>query len=109
MLKNVYPKQDKSIIIAFIKNDDEIKTLIASEELRTLEIKKTMGELKDGMHSLCVMLNSDGGYVIFGMALLAYIEKELIAFQFWDAVTIIHTLRQTSHKELELDYATIFS
>lgn len=48
------------------KND--IKTLIASDELRTLELKKTTGELKDGMHSLCAMLNSDGGYVIFGIA-----------------------------------------
>ena len=47
---------------------DEIKTLIASDELRTLEMKKTTGELKDGMHSLCAMLNSDGGYVIFGIA-----------------------------------------
>lgn len=47
---------------------NDIKTLIASDELRTLELKKTTGELKDGMHSLCAMLNSDGGYVIFGIA-----------------------------------------
>lgn len=47
---------------------DDIKTLIATDELRTLEMKKTTGELKDGMHSLCAMLNSDGGYVIFGIA-----------------------------------------
>ncbi|MCQ2259284.1 MAG: putative DNA binding domain-containing protein [Bacteroidaceae bacterium] len=47
---------------------DEIKTLIASDETRCVEMKKTTGELKDGMHSLCAMLNSDGGYVIFGIA-----------------------------------------
>ena len=47
---------------------DKIKALIAIDELHTLEMKKATGELKDGMHSLCAMLNSDGGYVIFGTA-----------------------------------------
>lgn len=47
---------------------DEIKELIKIDETRCIEMKKTTGELKDGMHSLCAMLNSDGGYVIFGIA-----------------------------------------
>ncbi len=47
---------------------DEIKELIKIDETRTVELKKTTGELKDGMRSLCAMLNSDGGYVIFGIA-----------------------------------------
>ena len=47
---------------------DDIKELIKTDETRTVELKKTTGELKDGMHSLCAMLNSDGGYVIFGIA-----------------------------------------
>lgn len=47
---------------------DEIKELIKADETRCVELKKTTGELKDGMHSLCAMLNSDGGYVIFGIA-----------------------------------------
>ena len=47
---------------------DDIKELIKIDETRCLELKKTTGELKDGMHSLCAMLNSDGGYVIFGIA-----------------------------------------
>ncbi|MCQ2259628.1 MAG: putative DNA binding domain-containing protein [Bacteroidaceae bacterium] len=47
---------------------DEIKELIKTDETRFVEMKKTTGELKDGMHSLCAMLNSDGGYVIFGIA-----------------------------------------
>lgn len=47
---------------------DEIKELIKTDETSHLEMKKTTGELKDGMHSLCAMLNSDGGYVIFGIA-----------------------------------------
>lgn len=33
---------------------DDIKTLIAADESKTLELKKTIGELKDGMHSACV-------------------------------------------------------
>lgn len=40
---------------------DEIKELIKTDETRCVEMKKTTGELKDGMHSVCAMLNSDGG------------------------------------------------
>ena len=47
---------------------DDIKTLIAADESRTLELKKTTGELKDGMHSACAFLNTDGGWLIFGVA-----------------------------------------
>ena len=47
---------------------DEIKELIKNDETRTVELKKTTGELKDAMHSVCAMLNSDGGYVIIGIA-----------------------------------------
>ena len=42
--------------------------LIAADESRTLELKKTTGELKDGMHSACAFLNTDGGWLIFGIA-----------------------------------------
>ncbi len=47
---------------------DDIKTLIASDESRTLELKKTTGELKDGMHAACAFLNTDGGWLIFGVS-----------------------------------------
>ena len=40
---------------------DDIRNLIASDESRTLELKKTTGELKDGMHSACAFLNTEGG------------------------------------------------
>ncbi len=46
---------------------DEIKALVAKGESRTLELKKTTGELKDGMKSACAFLNSDGGWLIFGI------------------------------------------
>lgn len=44
---------------------NDIKTLISSDESRTLEVKKTTGELKDGMHSACAFLNTEGGWLIF--------------------------------------------
>lgn len=47
---------------------EEIKVLIAKDETRTLELKKTTGELKDGMHFACAMLNSEGGWLMFGIA-----------------------------------------
>lgn len=47
---------------------DSIKELIKNDETRTVELKKTTGELKDAMHSVCAMLNSDSGYVIIGIA-----------------------------------------
>lgn len=36
---------------------EELKALIASDESRTLELKKSTGELKDGMHTACAFLN----------------------------------------------------
>ena len=46
---------------------EELKALIASDESRTLELKKSTGELKDGMHTACAFLNTDGGWLIFGI------------------------------------------
>jgi ATP-dependent DNA helicase RecG len=47
---------------------NEIKQLISNDEHRQLELKKTTGELKEAMHSACALLNSDGGWLIFGIA-----------------------------------------
>ena len=46
---------------------DDIKALIASDESQTLELKKSTGELKDGMHAACAFLNTEGGWLIFGI------------------------------------------
>ena len=40
---------------------DDIRRLIAPDEHRELELKKTTGELKEGMHSACAFLNTEGG------------------------------------------------
>lgn len=37
-------------------NIEELKRLIANDENVHLELKKTTGELKDGMHSACAFL-----------------------------------------------------
>ena len=47
---------------------EDIKLLIKGDEHRTLELKKTTGELKDGMKSACAFLNTEGGCLIFGIA-----------------------------------------
>lgn len=47
---------------------DEVKKLIAKDEKRTLELKKTTGELHRGMETACAFLNSDGGWLMFGIA-----------------------------------------
>lgn len=47
---------------------EEVKILIKSDETRTLELKKTTGELYKGMESACAFLNSDGGWLIFGVS-----------------------------------------
>ena len=47
---------------------DDIKQLIFDDETKHLELKKTTGELKDGMHTACAFLNTEGGWLIFGIA-----------------------------------------
>lgn len=47
---------------------DDIKQLISKDEHLQLELKKTTGELKDGMHTACAFLNTDGGWLIIGIA-----------------------------------------
>ena len=45
----------------------DIIKLISGGEHHRLELKKTTGELKDAMHTACAMLNSEGGWLIFGI------------------------------------------
>ena len=45
----------------------DIKKLIANDESRVLELKKSTGELVKAMQTLCAFLNSDGGWLFFGI------------------------------------------
>lgn len=38
---------------------EEVKKLIAKDETRTLELKKTTSELQRGMETACAFLNSE--------------------------------------------------
>lgn len=45
----------------------EIQELIKNDETRTLELKKTTGELKEAMRTVCAFLNTAGGQLLFGI------------------------------------------
>lgn len=49
-------------------NIEELESLIANDENVHLELKKTTGELKEGMHTACAFLNGVGGWLVFGVA-----------------------------------------
>ncbi len=45
----------------------EIQELIKKDKTLTLELKKSTGELKDAMHTVCAFLNTSGGRVLLGI------------------------------------------
>ena len=55
---------------------EDIQALIHGDETRTLELKKTTGELKDGIRSVCAFLNTAGG--------CAEILQHAIKTDYWD-------------------------
>ncbi len=46
---------------------EKLQRLIADGENANIELKKTTGELKEGMHTACAFLNGAGGWLIFGV------------------------------------------
>ena len=54
---------------------EDIIQLIKADESRTLEVKKSTGELKDAMHTACAFLNTDGGWLIFGITPILVIKS----------------------------------
>lgn len=46
---------------------EELERLISKDETKNIELKKSTGELREGMHSACAFLNSDGGILVFGV------------------------------------------
>ena len=68
LITSIWPKaKQKNYKDRFQVTIDDIRTMIVSDESRILELKKTTGELKDGMHSACAFLNTEGGWLIFGV------------------------------------------
>jgi predicted HTH transcriptional regulator len=56
------PDEDRTLM-----DPEELRQLVAQGESDRLELKKTTGELKAGMKTLCAMLNGSGGRVVFGV------------------------------------------
>lgn len=48
-------------------NSKQLATLLEKGEGLTLEFKRSTGELKEGMQSLCAFKNGSGGLVLFGI------------------------------------------
>ena len=48
-------------------NQKELVRLLKQGEGPTLEFKRSTGELKEGMRTLCAFLNGSGGMVFFGV------------------------------------------
>ena len=46
---------------------EDIQEIVAKDESRYLELKQTTGELYKAMTSACAFLNTDGGWVMFGI------------------------------------------
>ena len=46
---------------------EELERLISKDETKNIELKKSTGELREGMHTACAFLNSDGGILVFGV------------------------------------------
>lgn len=45
----------------------EVERIVHDDENRVMEAKKTTGELVSGMQSGCAFLNTDGGWLFFGV------------------------------------------
>jgi len=57
---------------------DQLRQLIADGERDTLEFKRSTGQRSRAMETLCAMLNSCGGRVVFGVnAAGALVGQEL--------------------------------
>ena len=62
-------KQSEHIIYTMNKEltIEDIQEIVAKDESRYLELKQTTGELYKAMTSACAFLNTDGGWVMFGV------------------------------------------
>jgi len=73
-----------------------IKALIKRDENRTLELKKTTSELVKGMQTLCAFLNTDGGWLFFGITPKLEIFGQKVSE---------NTLREIAHEMTKIEPA----
>jgi len=60
---------------------DDLRRLVAQKEGHELELKRSTGELREGMQTLCAMLNTKGGAVLFGVDRKGRIDGQQISEQ----------------------------
>ena len=61
LIKNRRTSERRAELVRAIPSEKEEAE--GNDEHRQLELKKTTGELKDGMHSACAFLNTEGGWL----------------------------------------------
>lgn len=57
----------------------ELRRLVRQGEGRSLEFKRTTGELREGLQTLCAFLNTAGGRVLFGVNSNGRIEGQHVS------------------------------
>jgi ATP-dependent DNA helicase RecG len=73
---------------------DQVSSWAASGESETLEFKRSTGQCREGVRTLCAMLNHRGGRVFFGVAP----EGRVVGQQVSDS-----TLEEVAHEIQEID------
>lgn len=58
-----------------------LQKIIKDDEGSTLEFKKSTGELKEGLQTICAFLNGSGGMVLFGVNRKGVIEGQQVSEQ----------------------------
>ncbi len=87
-------------------NIREIERLVAKGEGATLELKQTTGELHRGMETACAFLNSEGGWLLFGVTP----GMRIVGQQVTDSTRqeVAHHLRKIDPAvEVEVEYIEI--
>jgi len=59
----------------------QLAALVQEGEGEALELKRSTGELKEGMQSLCAFLNGSGGMVLFGVRPAGAVEGQEVSDQ----------------------------
>ncbi|MBI2191318.1 MAG: ATP-binding protein [Planctomycetes bacterium] len=64
-----------------LANAKQLAALVIQGEGAALEFKRSTGELKEGMQTLCAFLNGSGGTVLFGIRPDGTIEGQEVSDQ----------------------------
>ena len=67
--------------VEYPANAKQLAALVEEGEGPALEFKRSTGELKEGMQTLCAFLNGSGGTVLFGVRSEGIIEGQAVSDQ----------------------------